>query len=270
MIYGISTHPFAYEKLKGKHIDLIADNGFSVIEIFSSRMQIDFDDNGQLREIADAVNRNNIMVNSVHAPFYFDMESLKNRVFVDLSAQDEDYRKKSVDEIKASMVLATLFPVDYYVIHFPYTVHRDPFLKSLEELFSFAEHLQVKLAFENIPGQNTSVSHIVDFFEKNFVPAGICFDTGHANMRGTIYEDIEKYGVYFYTMHVHDNDRQSDSHLIPFNGTIDWGRVMALLKKADYKWGFMLEVRITESFDYANLLKNAYSAIGRFKRLETN
>jgi len=269
MIYGISTHPFAYEKLKREHFDLIADKGFSVVEIFSSRMQVDFDSHSHLREIAEGVNRNNLMVNSVHAPFYFDINSLRNKVFVNISSEDEDYRKRSVDEIKTSMVLATLFPVDYYVIHFPYEIHRDSMMKSLEELFAFAEHLQVKLAFENIPGKNTSVSSIVDFFETNLVPAGVCFDTGHANIRGTIYNDIEKYGVYFYTMHVHDNMGDSDSHLVPFEGNIDWKRVMSLLKKADFKWGFMLEVRMSKSENYDKLLEKARFAVERFKEIET-
>ncbi len=269
MIYGISTHPFAYELLKRKHLDLIADNGFSVIEIFSSRMQIDFNNHSQLKEIAKGVSDNKLMVNSVHAPFYFDLASLKNRMFVNIASENEEYRNKSVEEIKASMVLATLFPVDYYVIHFPYNVIRDPFLKSLEELFVFAEHLQVKLAFENIPGSRTSVASIVKFFEDNLVPAGVCFDTGHANIRGTLYNDIEKYGVNFFTMHVHDNVGDSDSHLVPFEGNIDWERVMKLLKGVDYKWGFILEIRMSGFSDYDMLLKDAYNAVCKFKEIES-
>ncbi len=268
MLYGLSTHLFAYELLRKSHLDMIADNGFSIIEIFSSRMQIDFDDNSQLKEIAKGVDQNNLMVNSVHAPFYFNLESLKNKMFVNIASVDEDYRKKSVEEIKSSMVLATLFPVDYYVIHFPYVIHRDSFLKSLEELFAFAEHLQVKLAFENIPGENTSVSSIVKFFDENLVPAGICFDTGHANIRGTIYDDIEEYGVNFFTMHVHDNSGDSDSHLVPFEGGIDWKRIKKALKQVDYKWGFILEVRMSEQSSYNKLLKQAYNAIERFKKIE--
>ena len=268
MIYGVSTHPFAYEKLKGEHLNLIGDSGFDTIEIFANRMQVDFDDSAQLLEIADAVRRNNFIVNSVHAPFYFDLKGLRNGVFVDIASQDEDFRKKSVEEIKSSMALASLFDVDYYILHFPYKINRDSMLKSLEELFRFSEHFQLKLCFENIPGRMTSVRHIVDFMEKELVPFGICFDIGHSNLKGSVYSDIENYGVYFYTTHIHDNLGDSDSHLLPFEGNIDWERVFSLFKKVDFKWGMMLEVRMGDRDNYKSLLQKAYKVIERFKKIE--
>ena len=268
MIYGVSTHPFAYERLKGEHLNLIADSGFDTIEIFANRMQVDFDDSAQLLEISDAVRRNNLIVNSVHAPFYFDLKGLRNGVFVDIASEDEDLRKKSVEEIKSSMALASLFDVDYYVMHFPYKVNRDSMLKSLEELFRFSEPFQIKLCFENIPGRMTSVRHIVEFMERELIPYGVCFDIGHSNLEGRVYSDIEDYGVYFYTTHIHDNMGDRDSHLLPFEGNIDWERVFSLFKMVDYKWGIMLEIRMGEKYNYKTLLGKAYKVIERFKEIE--
>ncbi|BBB32565.1 conserved hypothetical protein [Thermotomaculum hydrothermale] len=268
MIYGISTHPFAYEKLSGEHLNLIADSGFDTIEIFANRMQVDFDDASQLIEIAKAVNNNNFFVNSVHAPFYFSLEGLRSGIFVDIASDDENLRTKSVEEIKASFSLASMFDVDYYIMHFPYKVNRDSMLKSLEELFKFAEHLQIKLCFENIPGRETSVRHIVEFIEKEMVPVGIGFDIGHSNLNGEVYSDIENYGVYFYSSHIHDNFGDRDSHLLPFEGNINWDKVFELFKKVDYKWGMMLEVRMADRDSYKSLLKKAFKVTKKFKKLE--
>ena len=268
MRYGISTHPFAYERLRGEHLNLIADSGFDTIEVFANRMQVDFDDDTQLHEIAETINKHNFFVNSVHAPFYFDLEGLRKGVFVDIASDDEDLRKRSVDEIKSSFVLASMFDVDFYVLHFPYKIHRDSMLKSLEELFKYAEHLQVKLCFENIPGRETTTKHIVEFIEKERVPIGIGFDIGHSNLNGSVYSDIEDYGVYFYTAHIHDNLGDRDSHLLPFEGNIDWDRAFRLFKKVDYKWGLMLEIRMSKKETYQNLLKNAFVVIQKFKEIE--
>jgi len=268
MIYGVSTHPFAYEKLSREHLALIADSGFDTIEIFANRMQVDFDNQEQLLEIAKSVNNYGFVVNSVHAPFYFNLDELRRGIFVDIASEDEDLRRKSVEEIKASFSLASLFEVDYYILHFPYKIHRESMLKSIEELFKVAEHFQIKLCFENIPGNKTSVKHIVDFIEKELIPVGIGFDIGHSNLNNSVYSDIENYGVYFYSTHIHDNFGDSDSHLLPFEGNIDWERVFKLFKKADYKWGMMLEVRMAERDSYKELLKKAYKVIERFKKIE--
>ncbi len=270
MLYGLSTHLFAHNKLSAEHLNKIADNGISVIEIFANSHQIDFDDYSQLQSIQNAVVKNNLMVNSVHAPFYFSYQSLKERKEVlDISSTDKDFREKSVNEILKSFVLASLFEVDYYVLHFPINSNEDNLLKSLDIILKMSADLGFKIAFENIPGINTNTEYIANFIEKHMLPVGICFDIGHSNMENSVYKDIENFGHIFYSTHIHDNNQVNDSHSIPFTEKIDWQKVLNLFQKQYYKWGFILEVRQIEN-NLTKTFSKIKNTIEKFKSLENS
>lgn len=268
MIYGLSTHLFAYEKLNISHLSMIADNGISTVEIFANSHQINFDDYNQLKNIENGIVNNNLTVNSVHAPFYFSLDQLmKNGEVVDIASKNEDFRKKSVDEIQKSFVLASLFQVDYFVLHFPDNADENILLKSLEILLKLSSDLGFKLTFENIPGKKTSLKNISKFLEKNMLPIGICYDIGHSNMEKNIYNEIEKYGNLFYTTHIHDNNGINDTHSMPFTEEIDWELTLKKLNSVYYKWGFILEVRKIEN-NLEKTFKQITGCIAKFKALE--
>lgn len=243
MRLGISTHIFARERLRGEHLDRIAGAGFSTIEIFANSHQVDFDNREHLGELESAVNRNNLMVNSVHAPFYRSLEAIQNGEHLNIASTDPEERTFSVNEIARSLVLATLFEVDYYVLHFPPESHTPSLLKSLDHLMNLARDLDVRLCFENIPGNGSSTTEVLHFLEEHKIPMGFCFDIGHSHLRGRSLDDIRDHGVDFHTTHIQDNDGSGDTHHLPFEGTIDWSLCMKALREADYKWGFILEVR---------------------------
>lgn len=270
MIYGISTHLFAYEKLNKSHLDKISQSGINTIEIFANSHQIDFSNKAQLEEIEKGIRENNLNVNSVHAPFYFSLENLKNNGEVlDIASEDENFRKKSVEEITKSFILASLFQIDYFVLHFPDNANENILLKSVDQLLSISNTLGIKLTFENIPGNTTSLKHIKNFLEKNMIPIGICYDIGHSNMNYDVLSEIDEFGDTFYTTHIHDNDGKNDSHLMPFEGNINWKKVLKQFKKVDYKWGFILEVRkIDNNID--KTLKLISNTIEKFKNLENS
>ena len=267
MIYGVSTHVVAREALTGGHLDRIAAAGFDTVELFANSHQIDFDNPSALRDIARAIDRNRLYVNSVHAPFYASLEELYKGHFLDISSTDEDFRTFSVSQITKSLVLASYMEVDYFVLHFPGTANRDTLLKSIDELHLVSEQLSTKLSFENVPGPDTGVSDIVNFVEENQIPFGVCFDIGHSHLAGKVLEDIEQFGVHFYTTHIHDNDGIHDSHQLPFEGSIPWAAVMEAFKKADYKWGFILEIKRPETMELDNLLKKMNRTLPEFESL---
>jgi len=268
MLYGLSTHLFAREKLSKEHLTKISDNGISTIEIFANSHQIDFSDFTQLKNIESAVSNNNLVVNSVHAPFYFSLDALrKNGEVLNIADSNEDFRQKSIDEIIKSFVLSTLFPVDYFVLHFPDNANKNILLNSIDTLLKLSSDLGFKLAFENIPGNKTSVKDIVNFIEDNMIPVGICFDSGHSNMENSVIEDIANYGHLFYTTHIHDNDGIHDSHSLPFTGNINWQMVNETFKSVYYKWGFIAEVRQVDN-NIDKTFKLLDNAIDKYKSIE--
>ncbi len=268
MIYGISTHVMAKESLTGEHLDRIADAGFDTIELFANSSQIDFNTPAVLREIAGAINRNQLYVNSVHTPFYASLEELYKGHFLDISSTDETLRKQSVEEIIKCLALATYIDVDYFVLHFPGTENLDTLMKSIDQLHTVSEQLKTKLCFENVPGKTTGVSHIVHFLEEKQIPFGICFDIGHSYIAGQMLEDIKEFGVHFYTTHIHDNDGIHDLHQIPFEGNVPWEKAIAAFQEVDYKWGFIMEAKRPQNTRLEPVLEKIHSIIAKFKQLE--
>lgn len=68
-----------------------------------------------------------------------------------------------------------------------------------------------------------------------------CWDTGHANIEGSQYQEILDLGKELYAIHYNDNRGQMDEHLIPFMGTLNHDEVMYALKKIGFQGPFTLE-----------------------------
>lgn len=73
---------------------------------------------------------------------------------------------------------------------------------------------------------------------------GFCFDVGHANvMNRNIYQYITKLGKRLTTLHIHDNNGVTDSHLIPYSQldatdsrtNIQWEEFLRALKEIGYE-----------------------------------
>ncbi len=70
---------------------------------------------------------------------------------------------------------------------------------------------------------------------------GWCFDTGHANCFGYRPEVLEDCSVVPCSLHLQDNRGHGDEHLIPGDGTIDWGAMLNALRKVGYAGDCVLE-----------------------------
>ena len=96
----------------------------------------------------------------------------------------------------------------------------------------------VSLAFENLNEKDeiheaNELCTLVEAFNSRHV--GICYDFGHAHMRGhDIRKDILTLKDHLIATHVADNHGERDEHLLPFYGTIDWKRALQALRKIGY------------------------------------
>lgn len=80
--------------------------------------------------------------------------------------------------------------------------------------------------------------------------AGICWDTGHAHVQGLDqYASIRELGTRLRALHVADNRGDMDSHLAPFQGTMNIDSIMQGLVDTGYQ-GFF-------TFEAGHLLRNA-------------
>ena len=115
---------------------------------------------------------------------------------------------------------------------------------ALEEIAARADGLPVTFALENMHAEYfgdcaRDLLACVDGLDPERV--GFCFDTGHAHW------SAEGVGVgaamrgRMFTVHLHDNNGSRDEHLLPFDGTADWGEVARALDAAGYTGPYVFE-----------------------------
>ena len=128
-----------------------------------------------------------------------------------------------------------------------YDEHRlDAAFSSLEELNSFARARGVEILLENIPNVFASAQRLTEFLRMTHLNLGFCFDTGHANLLGSVEDEFQIMLERIRSTHVHDNDGKRDSHLFPLHsegGTIQWGRVMDQFRAHSEQFPLVLELK---------------------------
>lgn len=110
--------------------------------------------------------------------------------------------------------------------------------KRLQEIVDYAEGLYIKVAFEN-----TKIKGYLDYVMENILNqnAGICFDSGHYHVHFDDDLKFEKFKNRILAVHLHDNDKSDDLHLIPFDGTLNWKSVVKNLKENNYNGPITME-----------------------------
>ena len=151
------------------------------------------------------------------------------------------------------------------------------------ELLPFAKECGVKIAAENMwnwDGEKNQSSFAACSTAESFtqhldaVDDGCfvaCLDIGHAEMRGSgsgAAAMITALGDRLQALHIHDNDRWHDSHQIPFSMSIDFGEVVAALKKINYRGYLTLEAdRYLDAFSADNIFDGIKNLAAADKRL---
>ena len=112
-------------------------------------------------------------------------------------------------------------------------------LKRFKQIVEYAESLGVKVAIEN-----TKITDHIDYLIENIKSdnLGICFDAGHFHCNQKDNWNIEKYKNKVFCVHLHDNNGTADQHLLPFDGNIDWSKVIQILKDVNYDGPITLEL----------------------------
>lgn len=156
--------------------------------------------------------------------------------------------------LRRSVEAAALLGAKYMVVH---PCHKDEagqlitdpgtFLRVnrpyTEALLDEAVKHDVVLLSENLLWGATidpvSISLLVAGIESPYF--GWCWDVGHGHFLGVEPERIKDCAVMPVSLHIQDNHRLGDEHLIPGDGTVDWARVFGVLKGVGYAGDFVLE-----------------------------
>ena len=134
----------------------------------------------------------------------------------------------------------------------------------LEPVVRYAEDAGVKIAFENIDHPQCLLQTMAHFTDAH---VGFCYDAGHEACRGYGYEFLPLVGDRLICTHIHDNDMIDDLHLIPFDGKIDWQRVMQQLKECHYQGPLTLELRYGKFYEGVSETEFLHKSFDAVKRL---
>ena len=134
----------------------------------------------------------------------------------------------------------------------------------LEPVVRYAEDAGVKIALENIDHPQCLLQTMAHFTDKH---VGFCYDAGHEACRGYGYEFLPLVGDRLICTHIHDNDMVDDLHLIPFDGKIDWQRVMRQLRECKYEGPLTLELRYGKFYEGVTETEFLQKSLDAVKRL---
>jgi sugar phosphate isomerase/epimerase len=149
-----------------------------------------------------------------------------------------------MDEFKRAIDVSEDLPFSRMVLHMGGSREtadprkRDAAFSTLEHLVLHAHHAGVTLAVENTTSEMGDPAYLRAFVDETRL-AGLRFnfDVGHANLSDGPAEDrvaksFAPLKDLVVSVHLHDNHGDKDEHLLPYEGSIDWGATLPLLKSA--------------------------------------
>jgi sugar phosphate isomerase/epimerase len=186
-----------------------------------------------------------ITIDSLHAPLGYD---------IDVSSSDAEVRMYSVDVVKRTIDACTEIGCKIVCLHLS-NDFEDPELdtrikaayESLDHLVPHARQHGVCIALENLFRQNSIVlfDHMLTQFQQKNI--GVCYDSSHAQIAGDLFSPLERYGERIIAVHISDNRGQTDDHVLPYEGIIDWNAFARNFARINYTGTFLLEVDMQNS-----------------------
>ena len=275
MDFGISTHLFHGDRLQRRHFEMLAQHGFTAVELFATKTHFDYHDPRHIEEIGTALASLNMHARSVHAPICSGYTHGEwGRAFSNAAGHSHD-RKEAIEETKVAFKAAQQLGCEHMVVHLglPRTQPVPPtdndvqaVRHSLEELAGPAADAGVRLTLEVIPNDLSTPDALLRLLtDLDLGNAAICLDFGHAHMMGGVLEAVEALSGHVVATHVHDNKRSDDDHLVPFEGTIDWPSTLTAMWKIGY--GGRLTFEVADRGDARGVLERTVRARARLQAI---
>ena len=241
----LSTYLFVSRKLTHDLLAQINGHGFSALEVFCSRAHFDYGSKQEIQALKSALEANRMTLSSLHAPTSKDMSATRESgTPLSICEVERVRRIEAMDEFKRAIDVSEELPFARMVLHMGGSREtadprkRDAAFSSLEHLVLHAHHAGVTLAVENTTSEMGDPVYLRAFVdETRLTGLRFNFDIGHANLAdGAAEERLEKSFAplrdLVAAIHLHDNHGAKDEHLPPYDGSIDWGAAIPLLKTA--------------------------------------
>ena len=213
-----------------EQIRLFRDAGFEGVSA-------EYDDGFDIREFARQTRDNNLVFQSVHAPF---------TKMADVWHGDEDAAKVAIDELCGCLRLCIDNEVPVMVAHafvgFDDHIPTAVGLERLSRLVRCAEGSGTRIAFENTEGLEYLDAVMSTFTDRKTV--GFCWDSGHELCYNYGVDLLQRYAGRLIATHLNDNLGISfadghifwtdDLHLLPYDGIADWDDIVHRLHREKF------------------------------------
>lgn len=274
MKFSLSTHLFAYDALSEDHIEMVANNGLSAIEVWCMNPHFSFHNWQNVKKLSKLLEKFRLSVSSLHTPFYRNFDELYAKNTFSIASPDEQVRKIAIDEISISFKVASDLGASYSVVHAgdkgdkADKEHKNKLFSSLEKLISLANQLKINIALENVIGDLSSATQLKSIISTFSSPnLYACIDTGHAFINKELPNCINTLSSLLKTTHIHDNNGEKDDHLFPFLGKIEWRPIVKAFKEIKYDGYWVLEPRKYED-SYEKHFEKLKTSISKLQALE--
>ena len=190
----------------------------------------------QVTRLKDFANKKGIYFQSIHAKHHPMRE-------IWFANEKSDTVSNIIADLRDSIISAKKVGVDRVVMHV-YTgfYKEDPTvlgLKRIGDVLETAQKHGVKLCFENLEGEQFLDAVLTEYHNCEY--AKMCYDCGHENCYAT-HKVVDKFKDKIFALHINDNkgirskDKiltgKDDMHLVPFDGNVDFNRVINIIKHA--------------------------------------
>jgi sugar phosphate isomerase/epimerase len=247
----LSTYRYIHHPLGSKVLGDIAQAGIAAIEIFCALGHFGYRSPQAVRELAEGLEDHRLQLHSLHSPTERDT-ALERESGVPISISDPERvrRLDAVDEVKRALEVAERVPFRYLVQHMGSGRDMadprkfDAAFNSLEHLVIFAKQRGVAIALENTPDELGSPESLERFVkETHLKDLKQCLDVGHAHIAPGISSAFDMMRDRLVTTHIHDNHGEKDEHLLPYEGTIEWDALLAMILAAPEPLPIVLELK---------------------------
>lgn len=144
-----------------------------------------------------------------------------------------------------------------------------------KRLIDYAKKKNIKIAFENLRYREN-----LEYSLSRYPESVFCWDCGHEYCFTPGQKFVPLFGDRLGALHIHDNycHVDSDDHLLPFDGSIDFNIVAKELAQSGYKGTLMLEVfrdltpteKIYDTMSTEEFFKRAASAARKLADMVEN
>ena len=254
------------DELGCEGLSAMKDVGMECVELLTWKPPLDLDDGGRVREIGAHAADIGLRVHSAHAPFGTEYE---------LCSEDETARRGGIEGAVRSAEVIRGMGGRIVVVHGSLGIDEgadrraplDRARMSLEEIVDRCRSIGVVVAVENLiqglGGVPEEMVAMISGFPEEHV--GVCLDIGHAHLRANEEEMISACAGRIVTTHVADNLGESDDHLLPFEGSVEWPKVLKDLRCTGYDGALLME--ISSRADRGETLREMPVVVDRLKEL---